>query len=150
MANGFQVFTALLMVQLFYAFAVTLVVPVLPAALENQVIQFTDEAGTINYTTLATEVEGTVENQVNIPLLDFGALVFYSSSFLLNLMINFITAIPQMLTIFINAIFIFIPVTQSVQIQIKTIFTVVVSLFYFLGLLAFITGFRGGSGGGLG
>lgn len=146
MANGFQIFTTLLMVQLFYAFTVTLIVPVMPDALQAQVIMFTDDSGTINYTTLATSVESTVENQVNIPLLDFGALVFYSSSFLLNLMINFITAVPQILTFFISAIFVFFPVEQSLQIQIKTIFTVVISLFYFLGLLSFITGFRSGSG----
>lgn len=145
MANGFQMFAALLMVQLFYAFTVTLMVPILPGALQMQVVQFTNEDGLIDYTTLNSEVEGTVENQTNIPLLDFGALVFYSSSFLLNLMINFITAVPQMMIMFISAIDTLLSI-GALTIQIKAFFTIILSLFYFLGLLSFITGFRSGGG----
>lgn len=148
MGNGYNIFISFLMVSLFYAFAVTLIVPALPNSVQNQVIAYTNDAGIIDYTTLGTEVETTLQNQVNVPLLDFGALVFYSSSFLLNLMINFVTAIPQMLTMFLASIFIFFPVEQGLQIKIKMIFTFILSIFYFLGIIAFITNFR--SGGGVG
>ena len=94
---------------------------------------FTDESGLIDYTTLNQQVESTVENQTNIPLLDFGALVFYSSSFLLNLMINFITAVPQMMVMFISAIAALLPIGY-LEVEIKGIFTIIISLFYFLGL----------------
>lgn len=148
MPTGFQIFTAFLLLQLFYAFAVTLIVPALPGALDNQVIAYTNSSGLISYSTLSSDVEGTVQNQFNIPLLDFGALIFYSSSFLLNLMVNFITAVPQIMLMGLTALFVFFPFTTGLQADIRMILTLMLTLFYFISLISFVTGFR--SGGAIG
>lgn len=142
MGTGLQVFTSLLMVQMFYALAVTLIVAVVPGIAANQIVAFTNNSSVIQFTTLASAMQGGVSNQFNIPLLDFGALIFYSTSILLNLMVNFFTAIPQMLSILVQAIFIFIPIDMNLQIIIKGTFITIMTILYYLYILSFIMSTR--------
>jgi len=142
-----QIFTYLLITQMFWAFCVTVFVPLIPDVQQAQVIQFTDSQGVISFTTLSSTVQGAVNSQSTIPFLDLGTLIFYSTSILLNLVLNFITAIPQMILLLLVTLFQFLPFASSIQITVKEIFLVMVTVLYYLLLIFYITAQRTQTGG---
>jgi len=147
MANsGYGLFVAFIFVQLFWAFSVSMLVPLIPEAEMQQVVFFENEAGLIEYNTLANSLEDGISDQTNIPILDFGALIFYSSNLILNLMINFVTAIPQMLLILLNAFSTIFPIPYTIMSYMKVFMTLILTIVYYLSLFLFITNIRGGSG----
>jgi hypothetical protein len=146
MAQFTQIFTYLLITQMFWAFCVTIFVPLIPDVQAQQVVMFTDSQGVVNFTTLSSTVQGAVNDQSTIPFLDLGTLIFYSTSILLNLVLNFITAIPQMILLLLVTLFQFLPFAGSIQATVKSIFIVMVTVFYYLLLIFYITAQRTQSG----
>ncbi len=139
--TGLQVFTTFLLVSMFYAVAVTLIVPTLPNSTSNQVVMFQGDS-VINIATLSTSLQSGVSGQTNVPLLDFGALIFYSSNIVLNLMLNFFTAIPQMITILFQAFFYIAPISGDTQIVVSGLFQAIITIIYFIAIITFIMGAR--------
>lgn len=142
MAQFTQIFLWLLIVQMFYAFAVSIFVPMIPDIQQQQIVQYTDEAGVINFATLGSTMQGAVNSQSTIPFLDFGALVFYSSSVLINLVLNFITAIPQMITWLLAGLFTFLPFNDTMQTSVKLIFLAMTTIVYYALFIFYILGVR--------
>lgn len=142
MGNFTQMFVFLLIVQMFYAFSITIFVPLIPEAQQNQIVMYTDEQGVISFSTIGTEITGAVGSQSTIPFADIGALIFYSTSLILNLVVNFFTAIPQMVTWLLVGLFEFIPITDSIQINVKMLFTAMITILYYFLLILFIMGAR--------
>jgi hypothetical protein len=127
---------------MFYSFAVSVFVPQIPDIQQNQIIQYTDARGVVNFSTLATTMESAVSSQSTVPFLELGALIFFSSSILINLVLNFITAIPQMLTWLLDGLFEFLPVAETIQISVKGIFIVMTTIIYYLLFVLYILGVR--------
>lgn len=146
--NTLQIFTTLLVVQIFWSLSVSLIVPYMPNAANNQVVMFNNSNNIIELGTLQSSIDQGVQDQTNIPLLETGALIFYSSATILNLMVNFFTAIPQMATLLVSVLFTFIPVDTSIAITVKAWVFGVVGILYAIALFAFITGTRTNLGGG--
>jgi hypothetical protein len=132
---------------MFWAFCVTIFVPLIPEVQQQQVVMFTDSQGVVNFGTLSSTVQGAVNDQSTIPFLELGALIFYSTSILLNLVLNFITAIPQMITLLLLTLFAFLPVSSIIQTNVKMIFLVMLTVIYYLLLIFYITGQRTQTGG---
>lgn len=145
MSRAYGMFVSFIFLQLFWAFAITLIVPFVPDAQMNQVVFFENDAGLIEYSTLANSLEDGISDQTNIPVLDFGALIFYSSNLILSLMINFITAVPQMLMILLSAFANIFPINYTIMYYMKTFFTLILTIIYYLSLFLFITNIRGGN-----
>ena len=148
--NALQLFTTLLLVQLFWSLGVSLIVPNMPNATANQVVMFTNSNNVIELGTLQSSISQGITDQQNIPLLEVGALVFYSSATILNIMINFFTAIPQMVTLLMTVLFIFIPLGTSLQITLQTWVFAIVTVLYFVALFTFLMGTRTNLGSMLG
>jgi hypothetical protein len=143
MAEGLQLFTTFLLVQLFYALAVTLIVPTLPDASLNQVVMFTNSNNVIQISTLKSSLETGVTGQSNIPLLEFGAMIFYTSNIIINLMLNFFTAIPQMITALVSAFLYFVPIVPiKMQQSLIMLVQAILSIIYSIAILTFIMGAR--------
>jgi hypothetical protein len=149
MAQFTQIFIYLLIMQMFYSFCVTMFVPLIPAAQAQQVVMYTDSQGVLNFTTLSSTVQGAVNNQSTIPFLDLGALIFYSTSILLNLVLNFVTAVPQMVLWLLVTLFYFLPFPNAIQASVKMIFIIMLTVLYYLLLIFYITGQRTQSGMGV-
>ena len=140
--NALQLFTTLLLVQLFWSLGVSLLIPNMPNATTNQVVMFTNSNNVIELGTLQSSISQGITDQQNIPLLEVGALVFYSSATILNIMINFFTAIPQMVTLLMSVLFLFIPVSLGLQIALQTWVFGIVTVLYFVALFTFLMGTR--------
>jgi hypothetical protein len=146
MAGILDFIKIMLTVQLFWAFAVTGIVATLPADQVNLVSVYTTQSGTVNIGTITNQLNTGITNQFNIPLLDLGALIFYSGNIIINLVLNFFTAIPQMFTLFISGIFFFIPLDVTLQNSIKLFIAGLIFIYYMLGVLGFITNMRSRGG----
>lgn len=142
MGQFIQLFIYLLIVQMFYAFSISIFVPMIPDVQQQQIIMYTNEAGVISFSTISNEITGAVGSQSTIPFADIGSLIFYSTSLILNLVVNFFTAIPQMISWLLIGLFTFVPVDQTIQISVKMIFTAMVTIIYYLLLVLFIMGAR--------
>lgn len=142
--SQFDYFAKALWVQLFYSFAMTILVYSMAMFVPlNQVELFTNNVGP-GVDDIAEDIEGSFENQFNIPVVDLGSLVFFSGNILADLILNFITAIPNMVNILISAFFLFIPVEAQLQTNIKIFIVVALTIGYMLGTLAFLANMRTG------
>jgi hypothetical protein len=144
MASGLQLFATFILVQFFYAAIVTFIIPTVPGVVENQIMTITSNGSIMSVAALSTQLQSGVTGQTGIPLLDFGALIFYTSNIILSLMLNFFTAIPQMLTILLTFGLMLIPIDPTLTGNIKVYFMAIVSIIYFIAIFTFIMGARSG------
>ena len=146
--NALQLFSALLIIQLFWSFGVTLMVPQLPNATSNEVLQFSAGYNLINLSELQSSTSQGVNDQANIPVVETGALIFYASVTILNLMVNFFAAVPQMVTLLIHILFMIIPFESSITSIVEAWVFGIVSILYTIVIFAFIAGTRTNLGQG--
>lgn len=134
-------------VMAFYSMAINIITYSLPDDSKQYLnLAIDDGRGTIDINDVSNDVQQSLTKQTNIPIIDVGALVFYSSNILLDLLLNFAFAIPQMLGFVINALtllFAFDPyIVQIVELFASSI----VMILYIMGLINLIMGIRSGSG----
>lgn len=139
----FEYFKTIIIVQLFWAFAITLLVASIPAD-DVQSIDFFVIAVSTSMEDVATQLEGAVSNQTTLPLLDVGALVYYSGNFLLNLMVNFVTAVPSIATLLVEGGTLLIPLDSFFELKLKAFLWVAITALYVLSLIAMILNIRSG------
>jgi len=144
MTGAMTMMKGALMVQLFYAFAITLIVGLLPAEAVVYAQPFQDIGDDISLKDVSEDVQGSVDDQVSIPLVELGALVFYSGNILIDLILNFFTAIPQMVVLLIQGVTFFLPIPADAMAAFQLFLTVVVGVFYFINVLELLANIRTG------
>jgi len=92
-----KLFVAILVMQLFYSFSITLVTHGMPEDSLNFVTSFSDATNQYDFDSTTSQVESSLNSQTSIPVIELGALVFYSGNIMIDLFLNFITAVPQMI-----------------------------------------------------
>lgn len=133
------------MIQLFWSLSVTTLVSTIPAEHLNRVELFTDNSLAGSLDTMGADVEENFSSQLDIPLVDAGSLVFYSGNIVIDLMLNFVTALPQMISILVEGIFLFIPMDSQLQGTAKLFFFTITTILYFIGLIGYLTNIRSGA-----
>lgn len=138
-------FTTIIVVQLFFSLAITLISHTLPDDSLQYVDVFVSTANTMDIQDIGEEIQGSLDKQTNIPIIELGALVFYSGNILIDLLLNFLFAIPQMFELLLTGILYFAGglnnfVIVSLQIFIK----VLISALYLFGIIKLITNIRTG------
>ena len=144
MSQGLEAFKTMMTVQVFWSFVFTLLLYTLPGADQDQLVWVTMHNGTTNLATISTQFEGAVTNQTNIPIVELGALLFYSGNIIIDLLLNFAFAIPEMFTMLLNLLFLVIPVAQNMQDTVQLFFLALISIGYAIGILQFVTNLRSG------
>lgn len=142
----FRYFIYILMIQAFYGFGITALGYGLAPFYDNMYVMGQFENKTMNINDISDKIDTTVSNQINIPLYDLGALVFYSGNILLDLMINFIFAVPSMFTILISAFSIPFMLDAYLMSQVKLFIYTLMSILYLMSLLVFILNIRSQKG----
>jgi hypothetical protein len=133
------------MVQLFYGFGITLLAYSLPTETVNLINTYEGPRDNLDVEDISETIESNLQSQLNIPIVDIGSLVFFSGNILIDMVINFFTAIPSMLTIAISSFFMFFPVDAFIATQIKLLFWVFAAIIYFIAFLSFIMSLRSGT-----
>jgi len=138
----FSLVKAVLTIQLFYAFAITMLVYAMPAYDVANIALYQDPAADVNISTVQSQIESSTQQQLDVPLIDLGSLAFYSGNIIVDMMLNFLFAIPQMFTLLIGSFTMFLPLNSVLQQQVQNFVSIFVSVMYFLGILAFIMSIR--------
>lgn len=146
MLNYFKV---VLTVQFFYAVGISMLLCALtgvscsvtgfpPGASEAALNLFQNLPNT-NIKELQQKTEGTLSNQTGFPQANIGSLVFFSGFVLVDLLANFVLAVPSMFSILLQVIFMFMPVDPFLQAQVVVFGTGIIALIYIVGLLSLFT-----------
>jgi len=146
MSNIMDFFKVMIMVQLFYAAGITLLVYGLDEfgnAPLTRTTAFSGITDTINLGNVRDEVQDSLSSQLDMPVVELAALVFYSGNLLVDLLLNFFTAIPQMITILINGILMLFNLNNEIIGVVQLFCTVVISMFYIIGLIEALISLRG-------
>ena len=133
----------IIMMQIVFTFAVTLVTYTLP----DNVKQYSSMLETEHQTDtsqMVTEFEQSLGTVKNVPLYDVGMLVFWTGNIIVDIFLNFIFALPEMITLVLNAMFIFIPIDPYLQYNIKLIVMVIGGILYIWMIISIISGIRSG------
>lgn len=139
-----NLFKTIILVQLFYAFAITMFTYSLPAESLNYVTGFSDITNSIDLETTSQQVQESITDQTNIPVVEIGALIFFSGNIIIDLLLNFAFAIPEMLGMLINGLMILINVDSDLFAIVQLFASVVVTVLYFIGIIQLLTSIRSG------
>jgi hypothetical protein len=143
--QGMAMFKTVLWVMLFYSFAINVYIYALPAESINYVTPMSDTITTdIDVNNISLEVQSAVDRQTTIPIIEVGALVFYSGNILVDLFLNFFFALPEMVGFIIVGITSIFSINVEIVAIVQGFATAAMIIFYFLGILQFITGVRSG------
>jgi len=140
----FSTFRVTIIVMAFYAFIISLIIYAVPSGVANQVTPYQNIANDIDLEGISTKLETSLTDQTNIPVIEIGALVFYTGNYLIDLLLNFIYALPQMLGLLVHAITTLFNLDNYIYMAIQTFAMVLMTALYMLGIIQLITGVRTG------
>jgi hypothetical protein len=137
MAKQTDIFFAVILVQLIYAFGITILVYSLNGMNVdlNSMLSLPDAPNIVNTT---QKFEEQLQRTRNIPLIDLGALVFYSGNAFIDLIANFLTAIPQMVTFLLNVAIQLFPLEPTLAFYLKLFLEASLTIIYIWLLITFI------------
>lgn len=136
-------FEYIIMIQLVFAFSMTILLYALPSDTISYVSNFETDTN-LDVGDVSQNIQSGVNSQMNLPLLDMGALVFYSGNIIIDLLLRVFLAIPEMFSILIGSVFMFIGIDSFLSGQLQILIWAVVSVVYVLGLLKFMVNIRSG------
>jgi hypothetical protein len=142
MASMLAYLKMVLIVQLFYSIAVTSIVYTLPADVTGVVDPFQAPSEKFSEKHIAESVGNAVGSETNLASIDMQSLMYYSGNIAIDLIANFATAVPQMVTILIDGLLRFFAVNADVVVQLRTFFYMLIMIAYAIGILSFLLGAR--------
>lgn len=137
-------FKGVLIVMLFYSFIITTMAYAVPDGAKNYVTGFSEVANDINLQNTSTQVQNSLTQQTNIPVIELGALVFYSGNIIVDLLLNFAFAIPQMISLLINGILMLLNVNSYFVNTIQLFTSATMMIFYIISIIQLLTNIRTG------
>lgn len=145
MANGIMnTIKAILLLQLFFSFSITILAYGIPSDSRNHITSFSSITEDINLTSVSNKVSGSLESQTNMPIIELGALIFYSGNILLDLLLNFAFAIPEMIGLLFYGLTNIVPLDPQIIYIVQLFASVAVLVTYFISLMQLLTGLRSG------
>lgn len=144
MANILNWFKTVLLVMLFYSMAINAITYSMPAEMRNTAEIFNNLGDDYSMMAINDDVQDSLGKTTDIPVVDVGTLVFYSGNVLLDLIVNFLYATPQMVFMLINGITQILAI-DTYFIDLAQIFaSVVLTVMYLVGLIELVNGLRSG------
>lgn len=133
-----------LIVMAFFSFIITVYSYAMPDEMRKYINSFDDLVDDGEIAGISSSVEDSLTRQTSIPVIDVGALVFYSGNIFLDLLLNFVYAIPQMITLLFNGLMLMFGIDTNFMSLIQVFLSVLITILYFLGLIEMIIGVRSG------
>ena len=143
--TGLSGFKLMMTVLIFWSFVFTSLTYTLPSEDVPKLAFITFENGTTDLTAINQQFESAITQQTEIPLVDLGALLFYTGNIIIDLVLNFAFAIPEMFSILLNILFMVAPVDTKIQVSVFAFISALIAVGYAIGLLQFVTNLRGGN-----
>lgn len=143
--NAIEGFKTTLLIMAFYSVAITILAYTIPSAQQNYITTY--ELTDFKYDSLGEQMQGSLSSQQNLPLIELGALVFFSGNIMIDLILNFLYAIPQMIGLLISIIMVIFHFDNNLIILVQTFTSVIITSLYVIGLIQLLLGLRSGQAG---
>ena len=137
-------FKTTLLIMLFYSVCITMLTHTMPADSLDYVTGFSDLSGNIDLETISGDVQDSLESQTNIPVIELGALVFYSGNILIDLLLNWAFAIPEMFGLLISGVMLLFSVDSGLAAMAQLFASACLIVFYFMSVIQLLAGIRSG------
>lgn len=146
MSNILQWFPVVIIMMLFYSFCITGFSYSLPSDVISYAQPFTEtQSNLTSFEGVTNEVQEKLNQQRTLPVIELGALVFYSGNILVDLVINFIFAIPQMIGFVFAAVgLIFGGIDVRILLLVESFLSVVMIFTYVLSIIQMLVGMYSG------
>jgi hypothetical protein len=135
---------ALILISAFYSFTVTIIAHTLPEPPIPLFSEIQRQANNYELSDVAEKIRGTYETQTNLPMVEMAAIIFYSGNLLIDLLANFITAIPSMFTLLVEVVFWIVNVPAPIASLIKLVIYVGATAIYLATLINILVTLRTG------
>jgi len=135
-------FTILIVAQMFFSIGITAYGAVAPG--EAKVYLNNLFGIDLDISEIANEMETGLSNQADAPLLDLGALAFYSGNVILSLLLNFVFAVPSMVTIIFSALTLVVTFDSAIMNYLQLFIFLTFTIIYIFSLLRLLSGIRTG------
>jgi hypothetical protein len=135
----------MLIVQAFFSLSITIIAYAMPADAQHYVLDYSSVSDKVDLNSTATKVESALQQQTKIPVVEIGALVFFSGNIIVDLFLNFVFAIPEMVGLFLHTLFSLINLDTFMWSVVEIFSGVIIVVFYFIGLIQMIASIRSGS-----
>jgi hypothetical protein len=148
MADGDGIITFFMIViisQLFFSVAINILTYTMPDDAKVYVNPFLEPTNTVNLEDTGANLETSLQRQTNMPLIDLGALAFYSGNIIIDLLLNFAFALPQMFTILLTAFFMLFSIDTVIAHYVQLFISVVILVWYVISLIMFLASLRTGN-----
>ena len=136
-------FKVTIIIMLFYSMCITMVTYSLPEDAKVYMTGFETETD-FSLESIGTDVEESLTTQTNVPVIEVGALVFYTGNIILDLLLNFAYAIPQMIGLVLHGLAVLFNFDNFIWSTIQLFASVTITVLYFIGLIQILSGVRSG------
>lgn len=137
---------AMLFMMIFYSVCVTLIAHMLPQFTDQYTGNFMSQGVNTDINDITSSVDLGVQGQTQLPLVDLGALLFYSGNLFIDLAVNFVTALPQMVVLSINIVMSIVTPDAVFSQQLKLGLQALLFVAYMFSLLGLLLNLRSGRG----
>lgn len=139
-------FTAMVLVQLFYSFSVTTISYALGVDSDTYPIlsKLDLDSSSNDLGEISGQIQNSLEVQTDIPLVELGSLVFYSGNIIIDLLLNFVFAVPEMITTLFAILHTFVDVDAYIWAQVQLVLFVLVTVAYLISIISLLTSMRSG------
>lgn len=146
MSDVLGFFKIVIIATLFYSFCITGITHSLPNDMINHVDPFSSSDDEISdFQDITNDVQENLNSQTQLPIIEIGALVFYSGNLIVDLLSNFVFAVPQMIGFLISAFSLLFGGVDTVILGlVQSIFSVFVVFLYLMGIIQLLTGLYSG------
>lgn len=134
----------IVIMQLFFSFGITSISYAIPDDAKIYVDSFGDLNSNVDMESINEEIQDSLNRQTNIPVIELGALVFYSGNILLDLFLNFAFAIPQIVTMIMQGIMLLLSIDTGVIYFFQIFLTISIAVIYLIGIIQMLTNIRSG------
>lgn len=144
MASMIQTMVIIIIVQLFFSFGINVYMYTLPDSMKVHVTPFASSQANIDIDATTQQVQDSIEQQTNFPLIDLGALAFYSGNIVIDLILNFAFAIPTMVGLLFDGVMQIFSIDTQLTLYIQATLAAGVTIWYFIGILQIASNIRTG------
>lgn len=136
-----DIFKTILLIQLFWGFGISIITYATPADAKHYLYEYSADN---DVSTTISDVQTSLTRQKNIPLIEMGAIVYYSGNILIDLLINSLYAAPQMVALLSKGILHIFSIDSFMWAHLELFTATLITITYIIGLLQLLVGVRSG------
>lgn len=132
-----------------YSLMITLLINSVPSEDLTYIYELQSEPAFRNLDSISSEFQSNISNQRSFGVVEAGALALTSGNILIDLILNFFTAIPSMASIIVNGLLTFMNISQPLKTSLLTFITAIIGIIYLLGIILLLVNIRSGTSGAI-